>query len=244
MTLPSDKMKALPHGFERLAMFHAAGWDSVSYRLAQINRDFQENGELYETRKMDDDSTSLHFSLNGSEYSLPAILEFVHETLKETLREEEYPVLASDHIKLYVNSESRIPDKEVLFSFSSLTRNCIEISIILRRENEFVSMLEVWSSLNERICVYDFISYHRYFASELGLIDCIEKINPGQLSRDNAQRIIDVLRKTLINIDTAMETYLFSERSVVANVAASFLTSIEEINEAKKTIRYLDVIIK
>jgi len=40
----------------------------------------------------------------------------------------------------------------------------------------------------------------------------------------------------LADIDMALDSYLFSERAIVANLAAAILTDKEEIEESKKTI--------
>ena len=243
--------ECLPHGFERVSELLASGHNSLPSYLAKIRTDFINRGELYETWKQDNDSESLRFLLKSRCYTLQETLNLVHMALEETLKEDDSPILLSDSFNQYLNQDAWISNinrvtknDELSFKLHSVMLSYTRIAIIFGDEDKFTSMIELRSAFAERICVYDFISSARYFLFLDSIISHIEAIASDQLSLGNRRRIIDILEKSLVGIDTALDAYLFSERAIVANLAAAILTDKEEIEESKKTIQYLDAIIK
>ena len=222
---------------EESALFQTA----MVLRLSKIAEDFKQNGELYEAWNRNK-YVSLQISLEGRDYSLHEMIELIRGTLKDVT----YPLLLSDSFKIYFTPEEEISLSPLSFAISNILDSCADILITIGNVDDFVSIIKLWNSWSDQICVYDFMSYNRYCAIKDHMVHSIEKVYPEPFISTNVQPIIDILRETSTNLDMALDFYLFSERAIIANIASSILTNTnkDEYEEARKTIRYLDAIIK
>ena len=214
---------------------------TLESHLRMIDNDFQKKENLYELWQNDKDAVSLHFSWKECDYNLKETIELVCNTLQKI----ENPLFISNFFaSMYINPDLPFYRNDLTFHVFFTLGYCVSININIGGEYESVSIIKLWNSLSDKICAYDFMSYSRYCAIKDHMVHYIEKIEPEQFLSTNLQQIIDILREVSANLDTALDFYLFSERAIVANVASSILTNKEEYEEAKKTIRYLDAIIK
>jgi len=206
----------------------------------EIAEDFRKKGYLYKVWHNNKDTKSLHFSFNGHEYNLQDTMRLFHGILDGV----ESPILLSNiFASLYVNNTDH--DAHFKNDFYNLhsTLNSFKIICLVIDENEFTSMIMSESLFIDKICIYDAISYLSYIGCVIDLISWIEKIEPEPFSCVNKKIIIDLLNKISADIDAAFNTYIVSERAIVAHVASSLLKNEADYNEAQETIRYLNSLI-
>jgi len=207
--------------------------------VTDIVGDFKERGCLYNAWKNNNDSKFVRFSFGGSEYNLRDAMKLFRETLGEL----ESPILLSNFFEFYLNNDSQFARNTQYSKLREILNSFTAISIIIENADEFIAMITLHTLIADRVCVYDSISYFRYIACKVELVDWLEQVYEKTFLHAKNQLIIDLLNMTCVDIDIALNTYLISERTILANVVTSLLKNEEEHKEAKETIRYIDSLI-
>ena len=100
---------------------------------------------------------SLQFSFGDRRYDLKEAIELFCEILKEV----EYPVLFPGTFEHnYIAKDVPYVPDMVYFQLRHTFRDCVDICANIEDWSGFISTMVVWSSVTNRLCVYDYMSYH------------------------------------------------------------------------------------
>ena len=215
--------------------------EALNKHLRKVATDFKERGLLYEAWQKDKDSKALKFFFDGSEYGL-------HETMNlflDTLNCVDSPIFTSNSFDcIYVDKNIPFIRGDIYYKLFYTLSDCEDIYLTVEDMDEFIFVVTSHSAMADKISIYDTMSYLKHMASKNDLVIGLEKVKQKKLSLENYQAIINLLDKTSADYDVAFNSYLFSERAILANVASSTLVKDRtEFEEAKKTICYIDSLI-
>ena len=185
---------------------------ALEKHMRRIAVDFKQEGRLYEAWQNDNNSDSLRFFFNGHEYNLRDAIKLVREIAEEV----EFPVLLSNTFELYMNPDAPLVRNDLYHCLLHTLVFCIDICIAIEDTSEFIAMVMAYDLVTGQICIYDFVSCYWYTASKRWLVERLGKVEPKRFSRVEGQLIIVLLNKISTDTDMAFNTYLVSERAVLA----------------------------